>query len=316
MPLQSALASLLGYVIGDDDAQRLIATVRVAPALASRPVGNWVDRATVAQGLVLVLVADLLRRVPAARTYVDGLADEPLYFDHAVVHTVGQAGDAAPHASGGSIERILRALGFAAPSQAEGAAAAGLCRCVTFVQQDAPDLVPRIVLEQIDASAFGAEFHATAHRVFGAARDPLSPELAQLLQRMEAQGRLDFHDATDLVLRAARCFDRQHVLPHVADYEVLLQSSSAAAWVATEGQAFHHLTRSVPGLPDLQALAVAGFEVRQTREPGHDGRARPMAVIGTQFSRRLKGPRGREIERTVPGSFLQLVAPPHHPTET
>lgn len=155
---------------------------------------------------------------------------QQVVIDHAVVYTVSLGAEANVAAGHEAIARILMPLGcprepFPCQNAVAGSAA-------SYVHEAFPRLFPCIVVHDIAVAPYDSAFRDTALQVFGASREPVTDELAALLSKVEVDGRLSFHEATNFMLFAAGCFDR-----HLEAYRLLAEGSREVAWVATEGRA-------------------------------------------------------------------------------
>src|SRR3546814_5906771 len=82
--------------------------------------------------------------------------------------------------------------------------------------------------------------------------------------------------SSDLLLPAVvSAFDRQHAYPDIADYELLLDRSAEAAWIATEGNAFNHATSRVPDVAaEAECQRASGRPIKDRVEISASGRVR------------------------------------------
>lgn len=85
-------------------------------------------------------------------------------------------------------------------------------------------------------------------------------------------GALPAETARRILPDLAGAFDRAHPVPALADYERLLEESAEAAWIATEGNAFNHVTDRV--------------------EVSASGRVIPTAYRAARVERPFVGPEG------------------------
>jgi hypothetical protein len=105
------------------------------------------------------------------------------------------------------------------------------------------------------------------------------------------------------------CFDRQHPIPAMADYETLLKSSAEMAWIATEGNAFNHATDRVADVESLTATQKAlGQPMKDKVEVSGTGRVRQTAFHAAKVMREFRLADGSAVEREVSGSFLEFIA--------
>ena len=148
---------------------------------------------------------------------------------------------------------------------------------------------------------------AAAHRVFGASQDPLDTATLRFLADLKATGRAPVTDTIEILPRLAAAFGRSHPACSIEDYEILRAQSAEAAWIATEGAAFNHVTDRVA---DVEALAAAlrdaGYAMKPRVEVSASGRVRQTALRADTVRRRFTSNEGL-IERDVPGSFYEFI---------
>jgi hypothetical protein len=267
------LRALVATQLGAGRAAALVDGLVVHPSLLE-PADGDVSRAVIAQALAIVLLDDLLQRVPSAAAYVEGrwAGGERLVLAHGAVRTVtGVAcGELAPGRE--SVARVLRPLGYT-PADAGGS---------VWRHLDQPAELPGYLVDEIPADAFSEPFTAAAARVVRSSRDPLTG-LAQVhLDRLAAAGHLAPKAAESLLGELVACFARHHGTPALANYEILLAESEEMAWIATEGTTWHH------------AAVVVDDPVASRPEP---------ATVECSFK---VGERAT-VTRLVPGSYLELI---------
>jgi hypothetical protein len=311
-PTKSTLARLLAAAIGAEKTGHLTEVVRIrAPLLAEMKAeaDATASRAVIAEALALVLLDDLLTRVPTGRAYTERVSarDGKVTFDHGALRTVkgpetGQlpAGDAA-------FARILVPLGYreAAVYPLERIKMTGRA----YRHEDFPEDIPQYFVSELHPERFSPDFQDAVARVLASSRDPLTPEATDLLRRLEAEGGLAFDGAARLVPVLAGCFARVHDAPTLADYEVLLAESAEMAWIATEGNAFNHATDRVEDVAALaEAERAAGHPIKETVEVSNSGRVRQTAYRADTVLRTFVGPDGRGVTREVPGSFYEFIS--------
>ena len=304
----SAVFQLLTYVVGEEDAIDVMAHVAVDGALLDKPVRGLADRATIAQTLALVLFHDLLRRVPAAKRYVHEFKPmhEKLVLDHGAVRTVKLQGMGALPCGEAAVTRLLKPLGYAFAAEYPLPALRMTGR--SYRHMDFPEQIPQFFVSEILPELFSAPFQTAVANTFASSHDPVSEKLQSQLDALESRGVLEFHDAADVVLRVARCFDRQHELPKFEDYTSLLDESAEMGWIATEGNTFNHITVRVNDVTALHAsLVEAGYAIKPEVEISSSGNVLQTALLADSVSRRLKGATSSYIEHTVPGSFCEFI---------
>ena len=248
----SNLWTLVEAIAGSRRTRDLFEAVAVAPALEG-PRARRVSRAQLAMALNLLLFEDLERRVPCARAYVrDGAAaGRKVRFDHGALRTVkAPAGDLPPGEA--AIVRLLEPLGYrcAEVYPLDRIALTGRA----YAHEDLPEDIPQFFLSEFHPERFSPGFQAAVARTLAGSRDPLPAFAAPLLQELRSAGSLAFGQARQLLPELAGCFERQHPSPLRSDYQALLAESEEMAWIATEGNAFNHVTDRVA---DVEALALA-----------------------------------------------------------
>jgi hypothetical protein len=177
-----------------------------------------------------------------------------------------------------------------------------------YVHADHAETIPQFFVSELHVEEFSPAFHDAAVRVFGASRDPLTAEARTLLERLSSQGWAPMWLAVDGLPALVAAFDRQHDMPAEADYRLLLAESAEAAWIATEGNAFNHVTDRVG---DVEALAAEqkalGRPMKDKVEVSTNGRVLQTAFKADPVARRLRTESG-ETELVVPGSFYEFIS--------
>ncbi|MAM76143.1 DUF1338 domain-containing protein (plasmid) [Tistrella mobilis] len=303
----TVLHRLVASVAGPARTDSLMTTMVVHPALAGAT-GDRASRAVIAQALNMLLFADLIDRVPAAAAYVAErvAAGGTLCHDHGAVRTVAMAGQGALPAGEAAITRILEPLGYAQVGHYPLDRLKMTGR--SYAQKDLPEDIAQFFVSELHPERFGPDFEAAVLRVTGSSRDPLTAEAAAALDRLAAEGTLDIVTATALLPVLVGCFDRQHDVPALADYEALKAQSAEMAWIATEGNAFNHATDRVA---DVEALAeaerAAGRPIKDKVEVSASGRVRQTAYRAAEVERPFRDASGNIVTRIVPGSFYEFI---------
>ena len=250
-----------------------------------------VNRAVLAQALGILLLDDLLDRVPSGEAYaLDCLSrGGTLFLDHGAVRTVTGVPSGELPEGQLSLTRALTALGYAHRETYDLTRLGMTGR--SWCHQDYPEHVPQYFVSELHADRFSSDFQAAAGRVLSTSRDPL---LGVWLD-----------DEPSLVLPAlVGCFRRHHEAPSLDDYEILLAESAEMAWIATEGTVFNHATDRVADVVALaEAERAAGRPIKDGVEVSKSGRiiqtAHRAALVERTFA-------GGEV-RTVPGSFYEFI---------
>lgn len=316
MPVKtdSTLYLLLDSVIGKVRTERLLSTLQVLPELLMP--GQSVSRAVVAEALNLLLFEDLVRRVPAAATYVERCLQngETIFHDHGAVRTVALDGMGALPSGQEAIVRILRPLGYVL----QGTYPLERLRMTgrSYAQQDHPESIAQFFISELHVDRFPEDFSVAVRNVTSASRDPLTPQAASLLSSLAGSGSLSAEDAAALLPALVACFERQHPVPFLADYELLLHHSAEMAWIATEGNAFNHATDRVADVEKLTREQKAlGQPMKDKVETSGTGRVRQTAFHAARVLRDFRTPDGSLVQREVPGSFLEFIARDYVPGE-
>ena len=309
-----SLETLLQTVVGRERASRLLPTLTVKAALLQP--AEKASRAVIAQALNMLLFEDLINRVPAAMTYVERCvaSGEAILHDHGAVRTVDHPGLGALPRGQASIVRILLPLGY----ELRGTYPLDRLRMTgrSYAQADAPEDIAQFFISELHVDRFPAEFAAAVERVTSASEDPLTPGAALLLAQLAAEGSLTFEQAAILLPALVACFGRQHPLPALADYEVLLAHSAEMAWIATEGNAFNHATDRVADVEKLTREQKAlGQPMKDKVEVSGTGRVRQTAFLAARVQREFREAGGAISQREVPGSFLEFIARDYIPGE-
>lgn len=304
----SHLARLLTEAVGSDRCRHLFSMIQVDPALTA-PVDGLVPRAVVAQAMNMALFEDLLARVPDGASYVaDRLAEAaPIVFDHGALRTVLGPKTGALPAGQAAFTRILEPLGYrmAGLYPLDRLGMTGRA----YAHRDLPEAIAQFFVSELHPERFSPAFQAAVDRVVGNSKDPLDDAAKRRLARLAADGRLPFDEAAALVPALIACFDRQHGVPALADYQVLKAESAEMAWISTEGNAFNHATDRVA---DVEAVAAAqkalGRPTKDRVEVSASGRVRQTALRAVQVERPFRDADGRIVMHMVPGSFYEFIS--------
>ena len=303
----SGLLALVASSLGEERAGGLLAGMEVHPDVLV-PAGGPVARAVVAQALGVVLFDDLLGRVPSGAAHV---ADRwgrggTVFLDHGAVRTVEGVDCGGLPQGQESLVRVLAPLGYAHKYTYElirlGMTGRSWCHV------DLPAAIPQYFVSELHAGRFSEPFRAAAVRVVGTSRDPVTTEAQADLDRLAAEGALPPDRAAALLPVLVACFGRQHDVPAVGDYEVLLAESAEMAWIATEGTVFNHATDRVD---DVVAVAgaerAAGRPVKDEVEVSGTGRILQTAHRAAMVERTFRTVHGSLVTRRVPGSFYEFI---------
>jgi hypothetical protein len=305
-PHDSSIWSLVAALIGDRRAEALFQAVGVPPGLD----GPWqvrVPRGQLAMAMNLLLFEDLERRVPQARAYVRDrvAAGRRVRFDHGALRTVLAPCGMLPSGEA-AFTRLLEPLGYrcAATYPLDRLGMTGRA----YVHRDFPEDIPQFFVSEFHPERYSAGFQAAVARTLGASADPLPLWALPALEDLRATGSLAHDQALRLLPNLAACFDRQHPAPLWADYQALLAESEEMAWIATEGNAFNHITDRVE---DVEALTLEqkalGRPMKDAVEVSASGRVIQTAFRAAQVERTFRTPDGHLAVAAVPGSFIEFI---------
>ena len=305
--LGGILQTTLENLIGPQRTERLFDVLVVNPALIENS-GQRVSRAKLAQALNMLLFEDLVERVPASKIYVEQCLrnGKTILHDHGAVRTIAMAGMGPLPAGQESITRILRPLGYAL----NGVYPLERLRMTgrSYAQVDFPEEIAQFFISELHPERFSAEFQAALSRVVATSTDPLTHEAHDLLEELESARSLSIDQAVTLLPVLVSCFGRQHGEITLEDYEKLLTESSEAAWIATEGNAFNHVTDRVEDVDQLAAEQKAlGQPMKTAVETSQSGRVRQTAFRAALVTRTFRAANGGIVEKEVPGSFLEFI---------
>lgn len=304
---ESNLQELLNRLIGPEQTKQLCRVIVVDEEI-NKESGPKVSRAVIAQALNMLLFADLIERVPAAKKYVEHCLSKnrTVMHDHGAVRTIAMEGMGALPAGEAAITRVLRPLGYSLKGlyPLERLKMTGR----SYAQVEYPETIAQFFISELHPEKFSAEFQAALRRVVDHSVDPLTPEAKTLLDELEKSQSLNMDQAVRLLPVLVACFGRQHGDIRLADYDTLLNESAEAAWIATEGNVFNHVTDRVDDVDALSAEQKAlGQPMKDTVENSQSGRVRQTAFRAAQVTRQFIAEDGSVIEKQVPGSFLEFI---------
>lgn len=301
----SALSELVAAEVGDDRARWLVDGLRLHPSVAGSDV---VTRGVLAQALAVVLLDDLLGRVPSGAAYVEEklAGGGRVHVDHGAVRTVTGVSCGELPEGQESVTRVLRALGYSHRHTYDLARLRMTGR--SWCHLDLPADVPQYFVSELHGDRFSDPFQRAAARVLGSSRDPLDRQASDDLAGLAEDGRISPARALRLLPVLVTCFRRHHDLPSLADYETLLAESQEMAWIATEGTVCNHMTDRVDDVVAVaEAERAAGRPVKDTVEVSGSGLILQTAHRAATVSREFRADGGRSVTRQVPGSFFELI---------
>ncbi|MEJ0039527.1 MAG: DUF1338 family protein [Gammaproteobacteria bacterium] len=303
----STLENLLGAALSKPEVGALLAMVDVPRSLVEEDRED-ASRAVIAEALCLLLFWDLLRRVPTGRRYVEEAraGGRKIVFDHGALRTVALESMGRLPAGYRSISRVLEPLGYSVTGLYPLGRIGMTGRAFTHL--DLPESIPQFFVSELHPENFSDGFQKIVRGVLATSVDPLSDPDMALLKELAVHGRLSREKAHLLLPALLRCFGRQHEPPLLRDYLGLLDESAEMAWIATEGNAFNHVTDRVE---DVAALAEEqrrlGRPLKEKIEISSSGRVRQTAFKADPVSREFVGSKEERVWRHVPGSFYEFI---------
>ncbi len=305
---QSNLFNLVEQTIGPDNTEWVMRLMTIPSGFSVWECG-WVWRKELAQALNMVLFFDLLSRVPTGRMYTEEVAARggKVFHDHGALRTVRWMQNGALPPGEAAFTRILEPLGYRLngvfPLDRIGMTGR------SYAHADNPEEIAQFFVSELHPERFTARFQDVVTRVLSTSKDPLSPTAQCLLNELAREGRLPFADAAELLPQLKACFGRQHDIPALADYEILRAESDEMAWIATEGNAFNHVTDRVDDLERLtREQAALGRPMKKAVEVSQSGRIRQTAFKADPVQRPFLDAQGNVVHREVPGSFYEFIS--------
>ena len=304
----SNLFNLVEKTIGADNAFRVM-QLMVIPSGFNVWECGWVSRMEMAQALNMVLFFDLIKRVPSGRLYTEDVAARggKVFHDHGALRTVRWPDNGALPPGEAAFTRILEPLGYRLngvfPLDRIGMTGR------SYAHADNPEEIAQFFVSELHPERFSVRFQDAVTRVLSTSKDPLSLHAQCMLNALARDARLPFEQAAELLPQLAACFRRQHDTPVLGDYEILLLESDEMAWIATEGNAFNHVTDRVDDLERLtRAQAALGRPMKKAVEVSQTGRIRQTAFKADPVMREFRDGQGGIVRREVPGSFYEFIS--------
>jgi hypothetical protein len=302
---EALVASMLG-----DRTRAVLATIDLDEALSHHAANGRVSRICFAAALNAVLFDGVLARVPTGAAFVADQRErgERIRFDHGALRTIRfpEGATGALPAGQEAFARILKPLGY------DVAGLYPLPRLKmtgrAWAQQDLPEHLPQFFISELHVEQFDADFADAAQRVFGTSRDPLDAATIAVLDRFAHEGAVSLDEALAALPVIVGAFERQHDDPALADYELLLDRSGEAAWIATEGNAFNHATSRVPDVAEeAERQRAIGRPIKDRVEVSQTGRVRQTAFRADPVDRSFRDG-DAVVTRSVPGSFYEIIS--------
>ncbi|MDR5839429.1 DUF1338 domain-containing protein [Caballeronia sp. LZ034LL] len=301
------IESLLERLLGSEKTGLLFKTLN-APSILNDWEPGTVTRAELAQAMNMALFEGLLARSPNGRTYTDETIAKggSVYFDHGALRTVRWPQNGGLPPGEAAFTRILRPLGFRLNGRYPLDKLGMTGR--SYAHEDAPDEIAQFFVSELHPERFSETFQQAVTNVVGASRDPLTPLAVAQLSELERDGSLPIDAAHQLLPVIVGAFERQHDLPMLADYEVLLAESAEMAWIATEGNGFNHATDRVADVFQLSDDEKAkGRPMKPEVERSRSGRVFQTAYRADTVERMFRTANGDTVTRKVPGSFYEFI---------
>ncbi|WP_020407166.1 2-oxoadipate dioxygenase/decarboxylase family protein [Hahella ganghwensis] len=308
--LESTLGQLLSSVRTADQVEELLTSVAHNPALLNSSEEGQIPRSMIAHAMNLLLLQDLLQRVPEGQTYVREkiIAGGKVVFDHGALRTVRWENQALPSGYK-AFSRLLEPLGFELAGEYP-LNKLNMCGFV-YCHQDFPESIAQFFVSELYPEEFSEPFQAAVDRTVSTSVDPLTPGHLALLHKLSVNGWLSLGEAAELLPAIVACFDRQHAEPYRDDYLTLLKESAEMAWISTEGNAFNHGTDRVDDLKKLDAeQRTLGRPMKPEIEVAQNANILQTAYRATMVKRQFKTAEGLETFE-VPGSFFEFIQRNH-----
>ncbi len=305
--MNANIQTLLSALLGTHKTQNLSALMKI-PQRFNEWEDELVSRAELAQALNMALFSGILDRVPSGMAYTSEVAARgaKVMLDHGALRTVRwfDLGQLPPGEA--AITRVLRPLGF----RLNGVFPLARLKMTgrSYAHLDDAENISQFFVSELHPERFSEDFQAAVSRVLGNSIDPLTPAAVCLLNELERDAYLSMAQAKILLPILVSCFERQHAIPSLLDYEILRADSAEMAWIATEGNVFNHATDRVA---DVFVLAeqqrALGRAMKANVEVSSSGRIKQTALKADPVTRQFVGAGGELIEREVPGSFYEFI---------
>lgn len=308
MAINANLHKLLSEQLGELKTQELVSLMHISPRF-SHCVPGQVSRAELAQALNMLLFDGVLQRVPSGKAYTDEVVARggKVMLDHGALRTVRWFGIGALPPGEAAITRILKPLGYRLngifPLDKLGMTGR------SYAQIDDIENISQFFVSELHPERFSRRFQDAVSEVMGSSIDPLSPAAVSLLNELERDASLPLLQAHALLAVLLRCFDCQHGMVRLADYETLLRESAEMAWIATEGNVFNHATDRVADVFVTAAQQKQlGRAMKANVEVSGSGRVRQTALRADSVLRQFRDEQGGTVARQVPGSFYEFIS--------
>lgn len=309
MPAFEGLLALVSGVLGKPATDWLQLHVEIPARLEDF---LWseeaIHRAWVAQALNLCLFHKLVENVPDGRLYVEEQAEQgrKVVFDHGAIRTVDWAWNGELPRGRQAFSRVLEPLGFT-DVRTYPLTKLGMTGWA-YRHQDLPASIAQFFVSELHPGRFSEAFQDAVTKVVASSRDPLQDDHLSILDDLQLTKHCSLAEARFLLPALYHTFERQHGVVEKCDYRLLLSESAEMAWIATEGNAFNHLTDRVADLAAVvQTQRDKGRAMKDNVEVSSSGRVMQTAYKACTVQRGFIDAEGKYIELAVPGSFVEFI---------
>lgn len=294
----------LEELLGVDQSDLVFDLLEVHPSLMDAE--ETLNRAQISQLMNMVLFHNLLDYVPEALVYAKEQLEHgrKIHFDHGALRTVSTQMKVLPQGKE-AFSRIFEPLGY----QMAGEYPLDKLKMCGFVytHRDYPEVIAQYFVSELYPERFSPDFQKEALNLVYESVDPLNENSVHLLDRLARGDHLVQDEATALIRNLAVCFDRQHAVPTLDQYQCFLNESAEMAWISTEGNAFNHATDRVQNLDELEHSEKSkGRPMKPEIEEGVNARIRQTAYRASVVERDFRTENG-VVTKQVPGSFFEFI---------
>ncbi|MCU6432544.1 DUF1338 domain-containing protein [Undibacterium sp. Jales W-56] len=305
--MKTNIHSLISACAGELKAHELMNLLHISPKFSVWEEGR-ISRAELAQALNMLLFDGILQRVPSGKAYTDEVIARggKVTLDHGALRTVRWFGIGDLPPGEAALIRILKPLGYRLQGKYPLDRLSMTGR--SYAHIDDPDNISQFFVSELHPERFSREFQEAVTRVLGDSVDPLTPAAVSMLNELDRDGNLNLQQATELLPVLVNCFDRQHGIPSLRDYDILKNESAEMAWIATEGNVFNHATDRVTDVfQTAEEQRQLGRPVKPQVEVSGSGRVRQTAFKAATVVREFRTESGSIMTREVPGSFYEFI---------
>ncbi|MFZ6675636.1 DUF1338 domain-containing protein [Undibacterium sp. Xuan67W] len=305
--MKTNIDTLISICAGDAKSHELMNLLHISPKFSVWEEGR-VSRAELAQTLNMMLFDGILRRVPSGKDYTSEVTARggKVMLDHGALRTVRWFGIGDLPPGEAALTRILKPLGYRLQGKYPLDRLSMTGR--SYAHMDDPENISQFFVSELHPERFSREFQEAVTRVLGDSVDPLTPGAVSLLNELDRDGNLSMQQAAELLSVMINCFDRQHGIPALSDYDILKSESAEMAWIATEGNVFNHATDRVADVfQTAEEQRQLGRPIKPQVEVSGSGRVRQTAFKAATVLREFRTDTGGVITREVPGSFYEFI---------